>query len=466
MQGKILIVDAIATNRIVLKVKLRTAFYDVLQASTLNEARESAREIVPDLIICAMSLPDGDIADLCAALSSCPMTQHIPVLGVGCDVSTSARIKALRAGVYEVLGRPVDTALLLGRTRSLIRAHNALAEWQLRDGTSRALGLAEQAAEFGSQAHFVMVSDDKAQLQSFAAQLRPKTNMKLGLASSVDLMARAQDRTPPDAYVLVLSQDCDAAREELCMVSALRANAGTRHAGIVVLQTVAESALGANALDLGADDLMSNGFDADELALRLSAVIRRKHLADHLRATVRNGLQAAVFDPLTGLHNRRYAMPHLECIAQHARSTDRPFAILVGDLDHFKRVNDCYGHASGDAVLIEVANRLRQSMRTSDLVARMGGEEFLIVLPQTTLAQAQGAALRICEDISSTPYIIPGHGAPIEVTISIGMIFASSDSIAPGTPQSSDVLLARADKALYAAKSHGRNQVTLGRPAA
>jgi two-component system cell cycle response regulator len=274
------------------------------------------------------------------------------------------------------------------------------------------------------------------------------------------------DQTP-DVFVLVLPEDEASAMEELRLISALRANAQARHTGVIVLQPKENSAVGAHALDLGADDLMTDGFDAEELALRVKSVVRRKRMGERLRASVRTGLQAAVFDPLTGLYNRRYAMPHLERVAEHARKTDRSFAVMAADLDHFKRINDLYGHGSGDVVLAEVARRLRTSLRNTDMVARVGGEEFMVIMPGTDLADARTAALRICASISGTPFDIPGSQAPISVTISIGIAIGSADVFRNADDaKNGEALRAEADSALYAAKGRGRNQVKLGRPAA
>ena len=467
MQGKILIVDAIATNRIVLKVKLTSAFYQVVQAVSAVDAITIARQETPDLIICALSLPDGDAATLCKMLRTIPTTEHIPILAIGCRPNADTRMATLEAGVHDVLLKPIDDTLLLGRVRSLIRAHNAAAEWQMRDDTSRALGLAEPSVEFGPMGHCVLVNADNGRSQSWAMQLRPLLRTKLTLATANGVMRTVKDEPVPDVFVLILPQDPQKAAAALNLISSLRANARTRHAGVLVLQTVANTALATNALDLGADDLVTDGFDAPELALRLKALLRRKRMGEQMRATVRTGLQAAVMDPLTGLHNRRYAMPHLARIADHARSTGRPFAVMVADLDHFKRINDIYGHASGDAVLVDVARRLRDALRTVDMVARIGGEEFMIVMPGTTLANARIAATRICEDISQTPFAIPGSQDPIPVTISIGMAIGGlpkTDTLPH--PENGETLLDYADKALYSAKMRGRNQVTLSRPAA
>lgn len=462
MQGKILIVDAIATNRIVLKVKLVTAFYGVIQATTMAQAVEIASTQSPDLIITALSLPDGTAATLRQRLREEPVAKSIPVMAVGAPASLPDRLATLQAGVRDVLTRPLDETLLLGRVRSLIREHTAAADLDMRDDTSRALGLAEPECPFADQPHCMLVSADRTLLQTYAMQMRPVVRMNLTLASASTLIAELRDKKMPDVFVFILPADTGEAMEALRMLSALRANANARHAGIMVLQTVADSALAATALDMGADDLMAHGFDAAELGLRLSAIVRRTRMAEQMRTTVRSGLQAAVFDPLTGLHNRRYAMPHLARISEHAIKAGRSFAVLLADLDHFKQVNDMYGHAAGDAVLIEVADRLRGCLRSSDMAARIGGEEFLVVMPGTPQFQAQRAALRICQAMSATPFTVPGGSQHIEITVSIGMSI-NENGRADMHP---DEMLQSADRALYAAKGGGRNQVTMARPAA
>lgn len=467
MQDRILIVDAIATNRIGLKVKLKKAFYHVDQAATMAEAISLSSGDLPDLIIAALALPDGGAAELCRQLAENPLTQNVPVIAMTCQPDAALRMQALEAGVHEVFATPVDEALLMGRIRSLIRSHNFAAEWRMREDTFRALGLAEAASGFEDQGHCVLVGANRVRLQSHATGLRPLMRSKFTLCSATSLMQQMADQPAPDVFVLVLSEDAEVATRECRMVSTLRASARTHNAGIIVLQQTPDSALGATALDTGADDLMTGGFDAAELALRIKAVIRRKRLGEQLRASVRTGLQAAVFDPLTGLYNRRYAMPHLERITDHAHETGRLFGVMLADLDYFKLVNDRYGHASGDAVLVEVANRLRSALRSTDMIARIGGEEFMVVMPATDLSLARAAAQRVCADISAAPFTVPGSPVPIEVTVSIGIAIGGNEAEAAAERASAGrAVLEQADRALYAAKERGRNQVKLGRPAA
>lgn len=467
MQGKILIVDAIATNRIVLKVKLASAFYEVLQASSLVEAAKLAREHAPDLVISALSLPDGDAAALCTQLKAFPLTAQVPILAIGAKPHADSRMATLEAGVHDVLLKPVDDTLLLGRVRSLIRAHNAVAEWQMRDDTSRALGLAEPPTQFGPPGRVVMVCTDATRGHSWVTRLRSQIRCELSLSDPADALRATLSQSTPDLFVLTLPSDPVAAIDTLRLIPAIRANARTRHAGLLVLQTRPDASLSANALDLGADDLMTDGFEAEEMALRLKALLRRKRIGDQMRATVQSGLKAAVFDPLTGLHNRRYAMPHLARIAEYSLSTGRSFAVMLADMDHFKQVNDLYGHASGDSVLVDAAQRLRSTVRARDLIARIGGEEFLIVMPGTSLIEARQAARRLCHKIAGTPFSIPGHTRPIDVTVSIGLYVAEmKERSATQSLGTAEALLDQADKALYAAKMDGRNRVTLARPAA
>lgn len=467
MQGKILIIDQLSTNRIVLKVKLAAAFYDVLQAATMAEALEIAQSTDLNLIISALTLPDGSAAELAKALTRLGPTLRIPVMVCDTDIPQHDRLDALGAGVQEIMNRPINEPLLLARVRSLIRAQNTTAEWQMRDDTSRALGFAESASLFEAPTKVQIISRDMLAARDWSAMLRAHTRAKIG-HSHPDTALR--DITPdhqPDVFLIALPADEQKTDASLRLLSSIRATAATRHAGLMVLQPHKDPAIGAYALDLGADDLMTDGFEPTEAAIRIKALIARKRIADRLRDTVRTGIKAAISDPLTGLHNRRYAMPHLARIAEHSIASGRPFAVMLADLDHFKRINDHYGHASGDAVLIETARRLRQNLRAVDLVARIGGEEFLIVMPATSINEARIAASRLCNLMSEHGFVVPGSKTPIAVTISIGLAIGGLLPVGARfeTPDAEHLVQA-ADKALYAAKNRGRNQFILSRPAA
>lgn len=464
MQGRILVIDAISTNRIVLKVKLTGAFYKVLQASCIAEALETARHERPDLILAANGLPDGTAADLCRSLAATPSLARIPVIAIGAQITSAARLDTLTAGASDVMTHPVSETLLLGRVRSVIRARNALAEWQMREETSCALGLAEPAAEFAPAGRIALVGENIPLLQGWLRSLADQLRCNLRVTPLREALASQHAAQPADVIVIALPESEADEGAALRLISELRASAQTRHTGLLVVQLRPDEKRATTALDLGADDAMCNGFCAEELAVRLRALLRQKQQMERVHQTVRTGLREVVHDPLTGLFNRRYAMPHLARVLERSKQSGRCFAVILGDMDHFKRINDLYGHASGDAVLVEAANRLQNAARGFDMVARVGGEEFLILMPGTNSDIAQKVAERLRGHIHDAPFRIPGAKRPVPLTMSFGL--------AIGTPatESAEVLLDRADKALYSAKTRGRNRIGVcgkaSRPAA
>jgi len=261
----------------------------------------------------------------------------------------------------------------------------------------------------------------------------------------------------PDVFVVA----ADLARpgEGLRLLSELRARAATRYSSVCVLMPADARESAAVALDLGAADLIEEGAEPLEMALRIRTQIARKLQSDRLRASVADGLRLAMIDPLTDLHNRRYALPHLARMAERARATGHPFAVMVLDLDRFKAINDTMGHAAGDAVLIEVADRLKSNLRAVDLIARIGGEEFLVALPDTALDPARATAERLRRVIGDRPVTLPS-GAEVPVTLSIGLALGGAET------SGVEELIGLADRALMGSKAEGRNQVRIGQCAA
>jgi two-component system, cell cycle response regulator len=161
----------------------------------------------------------------------------------------------------------------------------------------------------------------------------------------------------------------------------------------------------------------------------------------------------AITDALTGLFNRRYMEMHLATLVEQAASRGKPIAALVVDIDFFKAINDGHGHDAGDDVLREFALRIRKAIRNIDLACRYGGEEFVIVMPETDMAVATMVAERLRRRIAAEPFSIQQGARQLEVTISIGIAALG----APG--DNAAAILKRADQALYRAKRDGRNRV-------
>lgn len=205
-------------------------------------------------------------------------------------------------------------------------------------------------------------------------------------------------------------------------------------------------------LDAGADDYLRKPVDTTELVARLNAGRRILRLEQSLRAANARIELLSVTDGLLGIFNRRYLDTHLQGETERAQRYDRPLSIIVWDVDHFKKVNDTHGHATGDAVLLELVQRASAELRPSDWMARYGGEEFVIVLPETDAEGAAATAERIRRVIAGEP--VPTQAADIAVTASFGVA---------GTPVSSGSdVITRADAALFRSKREGRNRVSRG----
>ena len=460
MSRKILIVDDLATNRIILKVKLNAACHETLQAADGMSALQIARTEQPKLILLDMMLPDISGIDVCRKLRADPATMHIPIVIVTASKDRQSRLGALEAGADEFLTKPLNEVILLARIRSLLRAHETEAELRLRSETFAGMDFAEEPSVFTMPGHVGLIAGETAIAMGWRNALAPHLQERISILSPTAALTNNPLGTSPDMYLIAADLGAHGSGQRL--IADLRSRVQSRHAEIALVLPKVDPEAAAMALDVGANDLMPLPLDAQETGLRVTMHIQRKRRADRLRRGIKQGLRMAVTDPLTGLHNRRYALADLDRISAEAQATGRRFAVMLLDLDRFKLVNDTYGHGAGDAVLETVAARLRDNLRPSDLLARIGGEEFLVALPEATLGTARLAAERLCQVIGDTPVSLPDGSGAVHVTISVGL--ALGPDLSPETMEPNGIArdtLARADAALMAAKTEGRNQVTI-----
>lgn len=452
MPGHILVADGALTTRILLKAILTEAHYDVSLVCDSTSATSVLRHHRPNVVILGETLADGPGTVVLERLRARVETRATPVIMLSDHADAEHRIAALSAGADEMMAKPISEATLLARLRSLMRAYETETALDEREGAVHDMGFSESRPGYTPAAAVVVAGSNAEQSARWASDLRPHlSDCITPLAPDSVLPSGAAD-----LYVVGASENPEAG---LRLLAELRAHATTRHAAIVLVHSADDTETAVNALDLGASDLIADGFDAAEMALRLQIQLRRKHSADRLRASVEDRLRLAVIDPLTGLFNRRYADVHAERIARRASDSGQPYAVIIADIDRFKQVNDQYGHAAGDTVLIEVARRLKDNLRPTDMVARLGGEEFLVIMPEVTTESALAAAKRLCARVRDGGIAIPAIPTPLGITVSLGLAMGM-----PG--ESYAQVIAKADGALYDAKEAGRDTVTVCAPCA
>ena len=454
MTGRILVVDDVATNRIVMKVKLAAACYAVEQADCGLAALAAARSTAPDLILLDVVMPEMSGLEVCRRLKGDPETADIPVILVTALSDHASKMAGLEAGADDFLTKPVDEVTLLARVRSLLRARDTARELKLRGQTTP--GFAEAAAGFAAR-------EAPGRIALIASGPKGavlwKTALDDRLGGEVSILPRdaalggfaAEDPDVPDVFVI--AADLSHRNEGLRLLSDLRSRPGTRHAATVMILPDGDAERAAIALDLGAHDILYDPFDAAELAIRIRAQLGRKRQADRLRASLRLELEMAVTDSLTGLHNRRKGLFELDRMLSRGAAG---VAVMLLDIDHFKQVNDAHGHAVGDSVLNAVARRLRGVLKADDLLARIGGEEFLVALPDCDAPHALAIAERLRQAIAAQAFCFDDLDRALAITLSVGIALSQPDSA-----ETAQSLLDRADAALYGAKAHGRDQVTL-----
>jgi two-component system cell cycle response regulator len=262
-------------------------------------------------------------------------------------------------------------------------------------------------------------------------------------------MAKAAETPYELIIVSLLMRESDGLR--LC--AALRSQEATRHVPILALVEEGDHDRLARALDLGVNDYLLRPIDKNELVARVRTQIRRRRYQEQLRADYERSMSLALTDTLTGLYNRRYASSHLATELEQAVRSGKALGLLLIDIDHFKSINDTHGHSVGDEVLRAVANRLSRHLRAFDTVARWGGEEFVVVMPEAPLDVARSVAERLRRKVAGGPVTVSGGAGDVTVTVSIGVAVTGE-----GTSTMDD-LLRGADAAMYFAKRNGRNRV-------
>ncbi|HEY4114972.1 MAG TPA: PleD family two-component system response regulator [Rhizomicrobium sp.] len=451
MTARVLVVDDILSNVKLLEAKLSAEYFEVVTAFSGVEALGKIEQEHPDIVLLDVMMPGMDGFEVCRRIKQNPKTAHLPVVMVTALDQPSDRVTGLESGADDFLTKPVDDAALFARVRSLVRLKLMTDELRMREETGQSMGLIDPAhtlMETQPSGRILIIEDRPESVAWFMSALQPPNEV-----AAVDAFEEAVIRVRGGYYDLIVISLGLRSFDGLRLCSQLRSLPEGRNVPILVLVSEGDRRKLNQALEMGVNDYLTRPVDRNELTARVRTQLRKKMYSDRLRHNVQLSLEMAITDQLTGLHNRRYMARHLDTLIGNADKSGKPLAFLILDVDHFKRVNDSCGHDIGDEVLKEFASRIAANIRGIDLACRYGGEEFVVVMPDTDVDFASAVAERLRKNVEATPFAVSRAPHKLNITISIGI--AGSQ----GAEDSADALLHRADQALYRAKHEGRNRV-------
>ena len=451
MTARVLVVDDIVTNIKLLEARLAAEYFEVVTATNGPQAIAICEQGQCDIVLLDVMMPGMDGLEVCRRLKTNPRTAHIPVVIITALDQPSDRVAGLEAGADDFLTKPVNDIALITRVKSLVRLKTLTDELMMRAATSSELGLEDvldPTSLVDEGGKVLLVDDSPATVDRVKQALMP-----LCQVDHEDDPQEALFRAAEGDYDLVVISLNLKQIDGLRLCSHLRSLDRTRALPILVIVDPEDNVRLMRALDLGVNDYLVRPIDRNEMQARVRTQIRRKRFSDRLRDSVQSTMEMAVTDGLTGLHNRRYLERHLATLVQQATAREKPLSVLILDIDHFKGINDTYGHAAGDEVLREFSRRVRKAVRGIDLACRLGGEEFVVAMPDTDAALALLVGERLRQKIAGEPFATGEAGVSVNVTVSIGICSLTSPD------DSADELVKRADQALYLAKRDGRNRV-------
>ncbi|HEV2301121.1 MAG TPA: PleD family two-component system response regulator [Stellaceae bacterium] len=449
MTARVLVVDDVELNVKLLEAKLSSEYFDVLRAYNGAAALEIAGSLSPDVILLDVMMPRMDGFEVCRRLKADPRTADLPVVMVTALSDLADRLHGLEVGADDFLTKPVNDTELFARVRSLVRLKRMTEELRVRDAICGRFGsrVAEADAE-PCPGRILVIEENVFDAVRMVETLKPLARN----VSSAGTHAEARAKLDAETELVIASLSVPDG-DTLRLLSQFRAEEAQRQLPVLLVADTPDLTRLAKGLDLGANDYLVRPVDRSELVARARTQLRRKRLHDRLRENQLKSLALALTDELTGLYNRRYATAHLQEVMSRAAQGGSAAAVLLVDVDNFKRVNDTLGHAVGDQVLREIAARVTRNLRTFDLVARWGGDELIVIMPETDLGTAAAVAERLRMMVADRPFPLAGSSKGLDLTISVGVTTTVDEDFAK--------LLDRADGALYAAKHAGRNRLAL-----
>lgn len=451
MTANVLVVDDLEPNVKLLEAKLLSEYYTVFTASSGMKALEMLKQNKIDVVLLDVMMPGIDGFETCRRIKADPETTHIPVLMVTALSDIEDRIKGLEAGADEFLTKPINDTPLFARVKSLSRMKTVIDELKMRNKTNAALGASaiEMKDDF-TKTKILIINDDVIQAKNI-------TKMMTKISTEVKIIT---DPAQIDTFVgyipdlIIISCQLDKG-DPLRIAVMIRSKEQFNHAVIMLMAEEENIPMVIKGMELGINDYFIYPVDENELIARLRTQLKRKQYQDNLRDELEQSVNLSIKDGLTAVFNRHYFDIHINQVIRKSVESIRPLSLMMFDIDHFKMVNDTYGHQCGDEILKTFTNTLKSMFRVTDLISRYGGEEFSVLLSDTPLNQAMNIAERVRLAIESLNFKIPNQETILKKTTSIGVSeYKNGESV--------EEFIGRTDKALYEAKETGRNKVVRG----
>ncbi|MBN8827482.1 MAG: PleD family two-component system response regulator [Sphingobacteriia bacterium] len=452
MSGTVLVVDDLLPNIKLLEAKLNADYYMVLTAKSGREALSVLETNQVDIILLDVMMPEMDGFETCRAIKTNPKFANIPVIMVTALSEVEDRVMGLKSGADDFLTKPINDVILMARIKSLLRLKAIIDEIKVRSESLSQFGIDSQIMHLDlnvlTNAKIILIDDDLAQGNLIQKYLT-ENGAIVDLQKDPGVVIEQIKSFLPDV-IIINSQLLNTDSLRLC--SQMRSQKEFRNIPILLLVDEDEINILVKGLDIGVNDYIMTPLDQTELLTRINTQVKKKRYQDDLVNQLKNNANLVVKDALTGVFNRRYLDIYGKKIIEQCTSTQTTLVIGVIDIDHFKKVNDTYGHLAGDEVIKKIASLLVENLRVTDLVVRFGGEEFVIILANISMEDANSVAERVRNSVETTTVISPSDGKIINVTASFGLTKVQQGDYL-------ELALDRADQALYKAKESGRNRV-------
>ena len=448
-KSKILIVDDEPLNVKLLAAMIPSDQYDTVRVFSGKEALKIVTDLRPDLILMDIMMPDLNGYELTRILKSDPESRDIPIVLVTAFGGADCEIKGLEAGADEFLNKPVNRTELLARTKSLLSLRQYKEQIKARTCSINSItserkgkNLSENDINLPS---ILIVEDNRIDAKLIQSYLHAEAcQIKIAEDGEEAISCAQQERIDVILLDLILP---GINGYQVCSI--LKEMEGTQNIQIVAITSLSDLDSKLKSIELGVDDYLVKPVNRHILRTRVKSLIKKKALLDKLCNRYEMAVHSAITDKLTGLYNRRFFDYFLDLEVKRSSRQKTSLALLLIDIDNFKRINDTFGHLSGDNVLNKFGKLLKTKIREIDMAARYGGEEFAVVMSNTGLKEAVKIADRIRQSIQAYSFAKEN----LTTTVSIGIALYPSDA------NSLNELIEKSDYALYKAKCNGKNRV-------